>query len=59
MSGIHMHMHPTILATFFAISRTVVSMCSAGILVCLIALWAEKAERAKTQVKGLTTGFTG
>ncbi len=44
-------MHPTILATFFAISRTVVSMCSAGILVFLVALWAARADI--TRARGL------
>jgi uncharacterized membrane protein len=37
-------MHSTILATFFEISRTVVSTCSAGILLFFIALWAAKAD---------------
>jgi uncharacterized membrane protein len=37
-------MHSTILATFLEISRTVVSMCSAGIVLFLIALWAAKAD---------------
>jgi uncharacterized membrane protein len=40
-------MHATILATFFGISRTVVSMCAAGILVFLIALWAAKTDIAR------------
>jgi len=40
-------MHTTILATFFAISRTVVSMCSAGILLFLVALWAAKTDIAR------------
>src|SRR5271169_5732244 len=40
-------MHTTILATFFEISRTVVSMCSAGILLFLIALWAAKTDIAR------------
>ena len=40
-------MPTTILATFFGISRTVVSMCSAGILVFLIALWAAKSDIAR------------
>ena len=40
-------MHITILATFFEISRTVVSMCSAGILVFFVALWAAKADIAR------------
>ncbi|HYM78520.1 MAG TPA: hypothetical protein VE377_21285 [Candidatus Dormibacteraeota bacterium] len=44
-------MHTTILATFFEISRTVVSMCSAGILLFLIALWAAKTDIA--QARGL------
>ena len=40
-------MQTTILATFFQISRTVVSMCSAGILLFLIALWAAKTDIAR------------
>jgi uncharacterized membrane protein len=40
-------MHTTILATFVEISRTVVSMCGAGILLFLIALWAAKADIAQ------------
>jgi uncharacterized membrane protein len=44
-------MHTTILATFFAFSRTVVSMCGAGILVSLVALWAAKTDIA--QARGL------
>jgi len=40
-------MHTTILATFFAISRTVVSMCSAGILLFLVAVWAAKTDIAR------------
>ncbi len=44
-------MHLVILATFFAISRTVVSMCSAGILLFLIASWAAKTDIA--QARGL------
>ena len=44
-------MHSTILAAFFEISRTVVSMCSAGILLFLIALWAAKTDIA--QARGL------
>ena len=35
-----MHMHTTILATIFEISRTAVSMCIAGILLFFVALWA-------------------
>jgi uncharacterized membrane protein len=41
-------MHTTILATFLEISRTAVSMCSAGILVFLVALWAAKTDIART-----------
>jgi uncharacterized membrane protein len=44
-------MHTTILAIFLEISRTPFSMCSAGILIFLIALWATKADVA--QASGL------
>src|SRR5246500_3498092 len=44
-------MYQTILATFFEISRTVVSMCGAGILLFLVALWAAKSDIA--QASGL------
>ena len=37
-------MHTIILATFFGISSTVVSMCSAGILLFFVALWAAKTD---------------
>jgi hypothetical protein len=40
-------MHTTILAMFFEISRTAVSMCGAGILVFLVALWAAKSDIAR------------
>src|SRR6266436_3532132 len=40
-------MHTTILATFFEISRTVVSTCSAGIVLFLVALWAAKTDIAR------------
>src|SRR5260370_12106866 len=40
-------MHTTIVATLVEISRTVVSMCSAGILLFLVALWAEKTDVAR------------
>jgi uncharacterized membrane protein len=40
-------MHTTILATFFEISRTVISTWSAGILVFLVALWAAKTDIAR------------
>ncbi len=44
-------MPTTILATFAVISPTVVSMCSAGILLFLVALWAAKTDIA--QARGL------
>ncbi len=44
-------MHSTIVAAFLAISRTVVSMCGAGILLFLIASWAAKTDIA--QARGL------
>jgi uncharacterized membrane protein YphA (DoxX/SURF4 family) len=44
-------MHSTILAAFLEISRTVVSMCGAGILLFLIASWVAKTDIA--QVRGL------
>ena len=37
-------MHTTILAIFLEISRTAVSMCGAGILLFLVALWAAKTD---------------
>jgi uncharacterized membrane protein len=40
-------MQTTILATLFEISPTVVSMCSAGILLFLVALWAAKTDIAR------------
>jgi len=40
-------MQTIILPTFLEISRTVVSTCSAGILLFLIALWAAKADVAR------------
>jgi putative oxidoreductase len=45
------HMHTTILAAFFEFSRTVPSMCTAGILLFLVALWAAKTDIA--QASGL------
>src|SRR6266481_3949053 len=42
-----LHMHTTILATFFEISRTAASMCGAGILLFLMALWAAKTDIAR------------
>ena len=40
-------MHITLLILLFAASRTVVAMCSAGVLLFLIALWATKADIAR------------
>jgi uncharacterized membrane protein len=40
-------MHTTILATFFEISPAAVSMCSAGILLFLVARWAAKTDIAR------------
>jgi uncharacterized membrane protein len=40
-------MHTTTLATFFEISRTAVSTCSAGILIFFVALWAAKTDIAR------------
>src|SRR5277367_7176315 len=40
-------MHTTMLATFFAISPAAVSMCGAGILLFLIALWVAKTDIAR------------
>src|SRR5579864_6232162 len=42
-------MHTTILTAFLLISRTVVSMCTAGILLFLVALWAAKADIARAR----------
>jgi uncharacterized membrane protein len=44
-------MHATILVAFLEFSRTVVSMCSAGVLIFLIGLWAAKSDVA--QARGL------
>jgi len=44
-------MHTTILAAFLEFSRTPVSMCIAGILLFVIALWASKTDIA--QARGL------
>ncbi len=44
-------MHPTILATFLEISRTVASTCTAGVVLCLIGLMAAKNNVA--QARGL------
>jgi len=45
------HMQLTILATFFEISHTVVSMCGVGILIFFVALWAARDDIA--QARGL------
>jgi uncharacterized membrane protein len=42
-------MHITILATIIIYSRTVVSMCCAGILLFLLALWAAKSDIARAR----------
>ena len=42
-------MHPTNLTAFLEISRTPVSMCIAGILLFLIALWAAKTDIARAR----------
>ena len=42
-------MHSTFFALFLEISRTVVSMCSAGVLIFLVALWAAKADIARAR----------
>jgi len=45
MLGIHMH--SLILGTFLEISSAVLSMCSAAILLSLVALWASKTDIAR------------
>jgi uncharacterized membrane protein len=42
-------MHTPILSAFFVFSRTALSMCSAGILLFLIALWAARADIARAR----------
>jgi uncharacterized membrane protein YphA (DoxX/SURF4 family) len=49
--GIQIHMHTTILAAFLEFSRTVSSMCTAAIVLFLVALWAAKTDIAR--VRGL------
>jgi uncharacterized membrane protein len=46
---IGIHMHTTILAAFLETSRTVLSMCSAGVLIFLIALWDAKTDIARAR----------
>src|SRR6202030_2399632 len=43
------HMQLTILATFFEISHTVLSMCGAGILIFFVALWAARDDIAQSR----------
>ena len=42
-------MHTIILATFFEFSRTALSMCFAGLLLFLVALWAAKDDLARNR----------
>ena len=42
-------MHPAIPATLFQISRTPVAMCSAGVVIFFIGLWAAKSEIARAR----------
>src|ERR1700726_4019233 len=42
-------MHTTILSAFLVFSRTALSMCSAGTLLFLIALWAARADIARAR----------
>jgi len=43
------HVQLTILATFFEISPTVLSMCGAGILIFFVALWAARDDIARAR----------
>ena len=47
--GIPSKMQITILAAFFGVSRTVVSMCTAGVVIFLVAIWAAKADIARAR----------
>jgi hypothetical protein len=42
-------MHITILAAFLVISRTVSSMCTAGVVIILVAIWAAKSDIARAR----------
>jgi hypothetical protein len=42
-------MHITILAAFLVISRSVSSMCTAGVVIILVAIWAAKSDVAKAR----------
>src|ERR1700719_2785002 len=43
-ASLGIHMHTTILTKFFEISHIAVAMCSAGILLFLVALWAARSD---------------
>jgi len=47
--GIPSKMQITILAAFLGISRTVVSMCTAGVVIFLVAIWAAKTDIARAR----------
>jgi len=47
--GIPSKMQITILAAFFGVSRTVVSMCTAGVVIFLVAIWAAKIDIARAR----------
>ncbi|MGA9968157.1 MAG: hypothetical protein WBQ10_23365 [Terriglobales bacterium] len=47
--GIPSKMQITILAAFFGVSRTVVSMCTAGVVIFLVAIWAAKTDIARAR----------
>ena len=42
-------MHITILAAFLVISRSVSSMCTAGVVIILVAIWAAKSDIARAR----------
>jgi len=42
-------MQPSSFAVWFGISRTVFLMCGAGIVVCIVALWASRADFARAR----------
>ena len=47
--GIPSKMQITILAAFLGVSRTVVSMCTAGVVIFLVAIWAAKIDIARAR----------
>lgn len=51
-------MHTNFLATVFALSTTAVSMCCAGLLLLLIALWAAKTDIAQARGLDKTVALT-